>query len=732
MITHKPSGWNTWDYRGFNRFVFLDRGRPVVALRYAIWDETVPPPTPDSKQIGRMYDSFRWGDVTRLGPHAPLGLPAELEFKAGEVAYAATARIVGGALVLRVEPRGQTVQRVAFLFDQPDGCGITWRSEQAGELAGAALEFEGAGKPTRYFLNLDQPYALGQAGQAATVRVRLGKQERSGRKTIDTGADEAAVAAIEAAPSPAITTTDREAAIQISGAGALADAPQAMINAVTWNTLYDGRRQLAVSPVSRDWCIDWRGPLVFCWDTYFAGVMAGYESPELARLNFETVNRGIDEYGFVPNYIMAHGAASLDRSMPPLGAYLIWKTQAACPNREWLKRAYPQLKRWHGFWMKHRGGRGNGLLRWGSDAEPFYEFPQLVPYNPTLRHSFKAANWESGLDNSPMYDDVPFSETTNTFELDDVGLSSYYAMDCEALAAIAAFLGKKKEAAAFAREHETIARRIDEQLWNEPLGMYCNRHWDGRFSERLSPTLFFPLLAGIPSRERAERMVREHLLNEREFWGEWVIPTITRNDPAFHDNDYWRGRIWAPPNFLVAQGLRRYRFDEAAAQLARKSLDLFMKNWRADGGVYENYNSVTGAGGDVWNAARLYHWGGLLVVVAMEELIDVEPAGWLRLGSLDFPGATLRNVCIGTDRYDVVHGAHLEASRNGESILRCNVPAIVRIPLHQSREVPIEISAKTAGELTLRRDIAGERAARVGDRLVRAAGPDGAPAVYRW
>ena len=51
-------------------------------------------------------------------------------------------------------------------------------------------------------------------------------------------------------------------------------------------------------------------------------------------------------------------------------------------------------------------------------------------------------------------------------------------------------------------------------------------------------------------------MTQRHLLNPVEFWGEWVIPSIARNDPAFYDQNYWRGRIWGPMNFLVYLGLR--------------------------------------------------------------------------------------------------------------------------------------------------------------------------------
>ena len=70
-------------------------------------------------------------------------------------------------------------------------------------------------------------------------------------------------------------------------------------------------------------------------------------------------------------------------------------------------------------------------------------------------------------------------------------------------------------------------------------------------------------------------MTEEHLLNPREFWGEWVIPSIARDDPAFKDQNYWHGRIWGPMNYLVYLGLGNYDSDEIEHtrwELAQKSL----------------------------------------------------------------------------------------------------------------------------------------------------------------
>jgi glycogen debranching enzyme len=107
-------------------------------------------------------------------------------------------------------------------------------------------------------------------------------------------------------------------------------------------------------------------------------------------------------------------------------------------------------------------------------------------------------------------------------------------------------------------------------------------------------------------------MIERHLMNPREFWGEWVIPMISRDDPAFGDQEYWRGRIWGPTNYLVYLGLRNYDNLNVSREFAGKSYNLFLKEWTDKGHVHENYNAIKGSGDDVSSSDRFYHWGALL------------------------------------------------------------------------------------------------------------------------
>lgn len=197
--------------------------------------------------------------------------------------------------------------------------------------------------------------------------------------------------------------------------------------------------------------------------------------------------------------------------------------------------------------------------------------------------------------------------------LADVGLMSLYIADCRSLSDIAAILGEKDDAKELTERAEKYAKKL-ETLRDNQFGLYLNKNLvTGKFSYRLSPTLFFPLLAKVPNHDQASRMMREHFYNANEFWGEYIMPSIARNDNAYKDFHYWRGRIWAPLNFLVYKGMRNYNLPDAKKDMVEKSKTLLLKSWLGERHVCENYNADNGRGGEsgTWSDA-FYHWGALL------------------------------------------------------------------------------------------------------------------------
>lgn len=390
--------------------------------------------------------------------------------------------------------------------------------------------------------------------------------------------------------------------------GDLVEAHDAMRNLLGWNIIYDAFNNRSITPVSRLWSENWGGYILFDWDTYFTAAMFACDDKYNAYSNAIAITNSITPGGFIPNYAAAmENKSSFDRSQPPVGSIICKLIYKKYQDKWFLSEVYDKLLTWNRWWENARNN--NGYLSWGSD-----------PLEKGKDNNNKqAAMYESGLDNSPLFDDAAFNEKTHLLDLASVDLMSLYIADCKDLAFIAGELGKENDKKELLERAAKFSLKLTE-LWDDKSGIYRDKNLvTNKFSKHLGPTNFYPLLAGVPSQEQAERMIKEHFMNPKEFYGEFMIPSIARNDPSFPDNEYWRGRIWAPMNFLVYLGLRNYDLPEARKILAEKSLNLLMKEWKENHRVHENYNSVTGAGGDVNSSDSFYSWGGLLALIPLME-----------------------------------------------------------------------------------------------------------------
>lgn len=401
---------------------------------------------------------------------------------------------------------------------------------------------------------------------------------------------------------------------RIASYGELAETFLPMQTILAWNTIYDDKHHRAITPVSRNWNQNWGGYVMFDWDTYFASYMFSLFNKELAFANAIEITKAITPDGFIPNfqsessYIVDGNTSSWDRSQPPVGSEIVWRIYQRYPERWFLEEVYDELLTWNRWWITNR--QIDGYLAWGS---------HFVKDGEDVTEGLQGAMYESGLDNSPMYDSIPMNPSTYTMELADVGLNSMYIMDCKALMRIANVLGKKQDAKELEARAKLFTKKLSK-LWNEEAGIFLNKRTDtGEWSYRISPCNLYPMLAGACTQKQAERMMKEYYFNPEIFYGEYVLPSIARNDPAYGDNDYWRGRIWGPLNFLVYLGMQQYDVKEARQDLISRSKELLMKNWCENGGIFENYNSSTGQGDDVHNADGFYHWGALLTFMEFLE-----------------------------------------------------------------------------------------------------------------
>jgi len=231
------------------------------------------------------------------------------------------------------------------------------------------------------------------------------------------------------------------------------------------------------------------------------------------------------------------------------------------------------------------------------------------------------------MDNSPVHDEAQWNDQSRTLDCEDVGLNSLIALDAESLGHLASALGRHEESKTHQARAVAHRDRVCEHFWDRSRGIFANRLWNGKFVHSLSPTSFFPLLIGAANPEQIASLLR-HLANPRMFGGKVGLPSVARNDPAFRDNVYWRGRIWPILNWLVWLGMKRNGLAAAAEALRNKSHTLFAQSWQSRLAP-ENFNATTGKGLDQPDTDPFYSWTVLLPLMSLAEVTDVDPwDGW--------------------------------------------------------------------------------------------------------
>ncbi|HWE61150.1 MAG TPA: trehalase family glycosidase [Chloroflexota bacterium] len=507
--------------------------------------------------------------------------------------------------------------------DEPDG---TW----------SALRFNGEETPLIRFC-----VAAGNAAESAVARARAGLAD--------------GVLPLTAARERLERT---QPALQ---GGPCAGSLEAVGDVIAWNTIWDQANHRPYTTLTRQWVpVKFGGWITWMNDLFYHALLAAQVDPELAEQNVRTGLSMATPEGNLACLLSEHDEW-VDRSQPPIVTYLLWLISVRAGSTPLLELAYDTLAANHRWWFANRDGNGNALLEYGTSRMGTGLFVGTK----------LACKDESTMDNSPLWDDARYVPETGTLDCEDVGLNSLLALDAELLALIAVQLGRHEEAARWEEEAAACRERLSA-LWHEERGLFVNRYWDGRWSEHIAPTSFYPLLAGAATPEQAARMVREHLLNPAEFWGEWVLPAISRDDPGARDNVYWRGRIWPPLNFLVCQGLRRYGFDREAHDLALAGVRLFMTEWDNYRHCHENFNAETGEGHDGADSDPFYTWGALLPLLGTLDLLDVSPWRGLELGGDPDAGVqTLRQARLADGHYTYsLESGTRRLERNGHSILR--------------------------------------------------------------
>ncbi len=371
------SGWNTWNTRSVLSHVLLPECYSINILMVDHHSSD----TLKEALIGR-----RGAEAEKVipGPHADDGSYTKLSINWRRASLTVESAASGDSLAIIIKPEGKTGNYSVII--QPD---VLWGRPGAFALTDSGIVFSG--------------------GQGKTALEMKGPVEEITQRAVRFGSS----GNIYLSSFPRFTTEKVEDFIHDSSDklkswkrtynqdSMLFDAMQTVL---AWDVIYEPEGDRVISPVSRIWNCNWGGWVLFDWDTYFASLMYAMYDKELAYANALAITGEITDGGFIPNFGSGDGK-SRDRSQPPIGSYVINQIYKKYREKWFLQSVYPELLSWNRWWEENRDV--NGFLCWGTDP---YQADDLPEWLTTQIGKKQAAMWESGLDNSPMYENAPFDK----------------------------------------------------------------------------------------------------------------------------------------------------------------------------------------------------------------------------------------------------------------------------------------------------------------------------------
>ena len=120
---------------------------------------------------------------------------------------------------------------------------------------------------------------------------------------------------------------------------------------------------------------------------------------------------------------------------------------------------------------------------------------------------------------------------------------------------------------------------------------------------------------------------------------------------------------------------------------------MFLTAWREKGECHENFSAITGQG--TGQSDPHYTWGALMALLAIEELIDVNPWHGLRFGNLEpVAPAGIRRYFVSGSLYDVTQSPDgLEVSKDGQMLFAADAPVEIRRVTFVGDQVRFEVRA---------------------------------------
>lgn len=304
---------------------------------------------------------------------------------------------------------------------------------------------------------------------------------------------------------------------------------------------------------------------------------------------------------------------------PPSYMVAAEKIFARTGDKAWAARLLPRYEKCIEFMTVKRDLFKDGLIcivhPWesGTDSSPAYDKILHISFKTPLGAQYRMLLYPEMFTRFKEMDyDINKIAQANRFILEDLTVISIAMRAILSVANMNEALGNLDKAKSYRAQAQKMMDAIDAELWDESKGYYNMRYdlKNPKFTDRLTCAALLPLWTGLVKKDRAERIIHEHVLNPKQFWLPYVF-SFNANDEMQHDKFYgedvllWRGHcIWTNMNIMIMEALLTYGFKKEAAELTRRSAKMIRNQ-----GFREFYDYRNGQG----RRAFTFGWPGVVL-----------------------------------------------------------------------------------------------------------------------
>jgi neutral trehalase len=214
--------------------------------------------------------------------------------------------------------------------------------------------------------------------------------------------------------------------------------------------------------------------------------------------------------------------------------------------------------------------------------------PLLESYYSWLERTFKQ---ENGLYAVPL----EATMMTNSPREDmyyPIDFNSQQALNALYMSALGDLMNDKEKSYRYKKHYFSLKTRINSHMWNEKDNIYYDLDRKMRQIEARTIAAFWSLLAEVPSKDRAERLINQ-LTDPEDFGVENPFPSLSASHRHYsREGNGYRGSVFPQFTFMIVKGLEKYGKFDLAREFAIRHLYY----------VLDALHPEDGSPGNLWEA----------------------------------------------------------------------------------------------------------------------------------